>query len=29
MKDFLISFGIELNDDEIKSLIKEYDDDLD
>jgi len=29
MKDFLIHFGIELNDDEIKSLIKEYDEDLD
>lgn len=27
MKEFLISFGIELNDDEIHSIIGEYDED--
>ncbi len=29
MKEFLISFGIELDDNEIKSLISEYDYDSD
>ena len=29
MKEFLVSFGIELDDNEIKSLISEYDNDSD